>query len=338
MTTHDPRPPAAPRPIGSSELFRAFLARLEQVASADVTVLLSGESGSGKGLAAQALHAWSRRAAGPFVSVNLAAIPPTLVESELFGHERGAFTGAARAREGCFRRAEGGTLLLDDIGLLPPEAQVKLLRVVQERVVEPLGAEVPIPVDVRVVATSGVDLLRRVQEGAFREDLYYRLAVVPLDVPPLRAHLEDLPELAAALAQRIGARLGRPARTLGPEALERLARHAWPGNVRELENALERVSVLPPEPSEENGCPESDVVGPAELDFLDEATDGVVDDLAAKALAHGIDSETLTRAMMVRALAEQRGNVSAAARCVGLTRRAFEYRLGRIHEKKNPDS
>jgi two-component system response regulator HydG len=318
--------PAPPELIGSSELFRAFRERLAQVAATEVTVLVSGESGSGKGLAARALHAASPRRDGPFVAVNLAAVPAQLVESELFGHERGAFTGAERARRGCFRRAEGGTLLLEDVDLLPGDAQVKLLRVLQERQVEPLGAEGPADVDVRVVATTGVDLRLRVQEDAFREDLYYRLAVVPLEVPPLRSHLEDLPELALALAERAARRVGQPVRPLSPDALERLRRHPWPGNVRELENALERVSVLPPAPAAD-GAPAP--VSPEELGFLDESTDGVADELAARALAHGIDPETLTRAMMSRALEEHRGNVSAAARAVGLTRRAFEYRLER---------
>ena len=329
MTSVDPSLPTVPTLVGSSALFRAFRERLTKVGGTDVTVLVTGESGSGKGLAARALHDSSARAGRAFVGVNLAAIPAALVESELFGHEQGAFTGADRRRDGCFRRAEGGTLLLDDVGLLAPEAQVKLLRVLQERQVEPLGSEGPVDLDVRVVATSGVDLLELVKERAFREDLYYRLAVVPLEVPPLRAHLEDLPELVRALGVRVQERVGCPARPLTPEALERLVRHPWPGNVRELENALERVSVLHPPASA--GAPAL-AVAASEFDFLDEATAGVVDELAARALAHGIDPETLTRAIMRRAVSEHRGNISAAARMVGLTRRAFEYRLGRSDE------
>ncbi len=307
--------------IGSSPLYCEFLERLSQVARSDATVLVTGESGSGKGQVARVLHARSRRAAQPFVSVHLAAVSPSLVESELFGHERGAFTGAVRDRAGSFRRASGGTLLLDDVGLLPGEAQVKLLRVLQERQVDPLGGEAPIDVDVRVVATSGSDLGALVRSGGFREDLYYRLAVVPLEVPPLRVHLEDLPEIAEHALRCIGERLGLPPRRLSQAALERLAQHPWPGNVRELENALERVLVLG---SKDEAAPE---VGPEEFDFLAESTAGVVEVLAASALAHGLDLESIGRAMMACALEQHRGNVSAAARQVGLTRRAFEYRL-----------
>ena len=236
-----PKPPAL---LGESEAFRAFRDELVRVAASDATVLLRGESGVGKGLAATALHHASPRAGAPLVTVHLGALSETLVESELFGHEKGAFTDAHQARSGAFRRAEGGTLVLDDVDLLPPLAQVKLLRVLQERVVEPLGAEAPVPIDVRVVATTTRDLARLVEDGEFRADLYFRLDVVPLEVPPLRARLSDLPALAEALAGRIAQRLSVAARPLSAMALERLRAHGWPGNVRELENALERVLVL----------------------------------------------------------------------------------------------
>ncbi len=322
------RPPD-PVLVGSSESFRDFLDRMARVAKSDATVLISGESGSGKGLAARALHAASTRASGPFVSIHLAAVTPTLVEAELFGHERGAFTGADRERLGRIRRAHGGTLVLDDVGLLPQEAQVKLLRVLQERQIEPLGSEGPVDVDVRVVATSSEDLAAMTRDGRFREDLYYRLAVVPLMVPPLRARADDLPELVRHLVGRLEERLRVPARALSEGALERLARHPWPGNVRELENALERVMVL--------GSKGAGEVPPEELDFLDEATDGVARELAVTALAHGLSLEDLSRAVMDRALEEHRGNVSAAARQVGLTRRAFEYRSSRRDEDEDEE-
>jgi two-component system response regulator HydG len=308
--------------IGSCETFRAFLADLVAVAASDAGVLLQGESGTGKGQAARALHAASARAAGPIAEVNLAAVAPTLIESALFGHERGAFTGADRPRAGLFRAAEGGSVVLDDIDLLPREAQVKLLRVLQERVVEPLGAEAAVPVDVRVIATTNRDLRREVEAGRFREDLYFRLAVVTLDVPPLRARREDLPELARALTARVAGRVGRPARPVGDAALERLAAHPWPGNVRELENALERVHVL-------GGGGDDVPIAPAELDFLDEAVAGAPQDVAHAALAAGLSIDEVALAMMELALAEERGNVSGAARRVGLTRRAFDYRMAR---------
>ncbi len=314
-------------PIGSSDVFRAFLAELRVLAASDASILIQGESGSGKGLAARKLHEWSARCARPLVEVHLAAMAPSLLEAELFGHERGAFTGADVARVGCFQRAEGGTLVLDDIGLLPLEAQVKLLRVLQEREIEPLGSEAPIAIDARVLATTSLDLERAVSKGEFRQDLYYRLAVVPIVVPPLRARPDDVRALTEALVARLSKRLKLPQREFSSAALDRLERHPWPGNVRELENVVERVLVLA---ESEGGAPAP--VAVAELDFLDEAVSGVEDDLARRALAHGIDMEALNRAMMEQALIEQRGNVSAAARRVGLTRRAFEYRQARPND------
>jgi DNA-binding NtrC family response regulator len=308
--------------VGQSEVFRAFATELRQVARSAATVLVEGDSGAGKGAAARAIHALSLRSAGPCVEINLASLAPTLIESELFGHEKGAFTDAREARRGCFRRAEGGTLCLDDVDLLPKMSQVKLLRALQERVVEPLGSEESVPVDVRVVATTNADLRALVESGEFRQDLYYRLAVVPLRVPPLRARLEDLPLLAEHLLAAAARRVGAEARPLSEGALERLAAHSWPGNVRELENALERVVVLA---AGRSGAP----VEAEELDFLAETTSGAADEVARSALANGLQVADVERAMLHRALEECRGNVSAAARRVGLTRRAFEYRLER---------
>jgi len=290
-------------------------------------VLLCGESGTGKSRAAERLHGWSARSAGPCVSASLVAASPTLIESTLFGHERGAFTDAHRGRSGLFRRAEGGTLVLDEVDHLPLDVQVKLLRVLQERVVEPLGGEGPIPIDVRVVATSASPLERAVRAGRFREDLYYRLAVVELEVPALRQRAEDLPDLAQGLLPAVAERVGVAPRPLTPAALERLRAHTWPGNVRELENALERVLVLGPEGSgtAEGGAPAP--IEAAELDFLTQGRAGEVDELARLALALGATVDEVARAMMERALREHRGNVSAAARVVGLTRRAFDYRM-----------
>jgi len=314
--------PRDPGPLlGSSEAFAAFRAELERVAASPATVLIAGESGVGKGLAAAHLHARSSRREGPLVVAALAAVAPTLLEAALFGHERGAFTDAHRSRLGLFQRASGGTLVLDDVDLLPLGVQGKLLRVLQERVVEPLGAEAPVPVDVRIVATTHKDLAAEVEAERFRLDLYYRIAVVPLAVPPLRARPGDLDELVPALIERVARRLGVPARPVRDEALARLRAHAWPGNVRELENALERVHAL--------GGGGATPVAAAELAFLAEPGAGIADELAREALGHGLGVQEMTTAMMRQALAEQRGNVSRAARQVGLTRRAFEYRLAR---------
>jgi len=314
-----------PQLIGTSAAFAAFRARLEQVAASDATVLIRGESGSGKDLAAAALHAASPRAAGPLVVVSLAALAPTLVEAELFGHEEGAFTGAHRARLGRLRQAHGGTLVVDDVDSLPGEVQSKLVRVLQSRVVEPLGAERGVSVDVRLVCTTQRDLAAEVQAGRFRGDLYWRLAVVPLEVPPLRARLEDLPELARHLVRRLASERRLVPRELEPAALERLAAHAWPGNVRELENALERVLVLA-----ERGANGARPVRAEELEFLALACEGVAPELAERALAHGVTLEALERALLEAAVRQQRGNLAAAARQLGLTRRALEYRLSRF--------
>jgi len=309
--------------VGSSEPVSAFLESLALAAESDATVLLTGESGTGKTAAARALHAASKRRGGPCQVANLAAIAPTLIEASLFGHERGAFTDAHRARKGLFQLGSGGTVVLDDVDLLPLETQVKLLRVLQERVVEPLGSEESIPVDLKLVATTNADLRACVEAGAFREDLYYRLAVVTLETPPLRVRLGDLTELVPALTARVAERTGVRPRVVSEEGYVRLAAHPWPGNVRELENALERVSVL----ASRNGDPTP--IRPEEFDFLGEAVDGIADEVARRALSHGLTVDVLTRAMMERALADHRGNVSAAARTVGLTRRAFDYRMAR---------
>jgi DNA-binding NtrC family response regulator len=308
--------------IGTSTAFEAFRARLGLVAPTPATVLLVGESGCGKGLAAREVHAASRVAGGPCIEVGLAALAPTLFEAELFGHVQGAFTGADRGRLGRFRRAHGGTLVLDDVDLLPPEIQVKLLRVLQERVIEPIGAEHGEPVEVRVVATTQRDLRVEVEQGRFRRDLYYRLAVVVLEVPPLRSRLDDLPGLCEHLIARLAQERGLEPRSLSPRALERFRAHAWPGNVRELENALERALVLA-----EGDRPRASSLEAEDFAFLDERAEGVADLLAAQALSHGLTLADLERALMERALREQHGNLSAAARQVGLTRRAAEYRL-----------
>ncbi|MGE0711260.1 MAG: sigma 54-interacting transcriptional regulator [Planctomycetota bacterium] len=220
------------------------VAQALQVATTDTPVLILGETGTGKERLARALHFWSARHAGPFVAVNVAAIPDGLVESELFGHVKGAFTGALCDRQGAFLAASGGTLLLDEIGDMPLELQTKLLRVLQERKVRPLGSERVTAVDVRVVATTHVDLEAAVAAGRFRADLYYRLAVFPLVLPPLRERREDLPQLCEVLLEEQAQRTGRRGLRLGEAGRAAILAHTWPGNVRELANALERAAIL----------------------------------------------------------------------------------------------
>jgi two-component system response regulator HydG len=217
---------------------------LELVAPSDATVLLLGETGTGKELVAQAIHLNSLRRQGPFIVVNCAALPETLLESELFGHEKGAFTGATNKKEGRFLLAHQGTLFLDEIGELQPSTQAKILRVLQSREFEPLGSTRPLKVDVRIIAATNRNLETMVQQGAFRDDLYYRLHVFPITLPALRERLEDLPLLAEFFLKRFQEKYHCPAKTLSPEALQVMRRHAWPGNVRELENTLERGVIL----------------------------------------------------------------------------------------------
>ena len=233
--------------VGRSEAGRAVMDLVRRAAEYPSTVLLTGESGTGKELLARALHEHSTRAGGPFVPINCAAIPESLLESELFGHERGAFTGAERTRPGLFERAHGGTLLLDEIGDMPFALQTRLLRVLEDGCVRRVGAREQREVDVRVVAATAQDLESAVQKGQFREDLYYRLNVVRVRVPPLRERASDIPLLAATLVERASKRLARQISSVSEEALALLTAHSWPGNVRELENVLERaVIVVPP--------------------------------------------------------------------------------------------
>ena len=232
--------------VGDSRPMRRLKLLVAKVAATHCTMLITGESGTGKELVARALHDLSPRAAGPFLALNCGALPDSLLESELFGHVRGAFTGAAAGKKGLFEAARGGTLLLDEVGETSPAMQVRLLRVLQERRVRPVGLTEAqeVDVDVRVIAATNRDLRREVEQGRFREDLFYRLSVFPVDVPPLRERRSDIAPLARHLLAKVqrSAGLGAPAE-VEPEALRLLCAHAWPGNVRELENALERLSV-----------------------------------------------------------------------------------------------
>src|SRR6187401_3191148 len=244
-----PRPGAKPQQFDSiplvgrspamQEIYRV-LARLMQT---DLTVMISGESGTGKELVARALHDYGKRRNGPFVAVNMAAIPRDLIESELFGHERGAFTGANSRASGRFEQAEGGTLFLDEIGDMPMEAQTRLLRVLQQGEYTRVGGRTPIRSDVRIIAATNKDLQQQIDQGLFREDLFYRLNVVPLRLPPLRERLEDIPDLVRHFLG-IAEKEGLPPKSFEPTAIERLKRYQWPGNVRELENLVRRLSAI----------------------------------------------------------------------------------------------
>jgi PAS domain S-box-containing protein len=230
--------------IGASPGLVRVLENVRRVAPTDATVLISGETGTGKELIARAIHSAGRRADRPFIKLNCAALPPGLVESELFGHEKGAFSGALQKREGRFELANGGTIFLDEIGELPLDVQAKLLRVLQEQEFERVGSSRTLKVDVRVVAATNRDLRKSIRDGDFREDLYYRLAVFPVELPPLRARLEDIPLLVQFFVQKYAPRVGRRVDGVEPETLAALSRYPWPGNIRELENLIERALIL----------------------------------------------------------------------------------------------
>ncbi len=230
--------------VGETSIMQSMRATMARIADSHGTVLISGESGVGKEVAARWIHAHSPRASMPFLAINCAALSSSLLESELFGHEKGAFTGADKLRKGRFELADGGTLLLDEISEIAPELQAKLLRVLQERAFERVGSSTPRTVDVRVIATTNRNLPSEVERGTFRQDLFYRLNVLPLAMPPLRSRVEDIPELARHFLSRVAQREGRPPKSFVMEAMELLMEYSWPGNVRELQNLCERASVL----------------------------------------------------------------------------------------------
>jgi transcriptional regulator with GAF, ATPase, and Fis domain len=232
--------------IGQSPVLTAVIDKVRRVALTDSTVLITGETGTGKELIARAVHSNSRRKEKPLIKLNCAALPPGLVESELFGHEKGAFTGAIARRVGRFELADGGTLFLDEIGELPLAAQAKLLRVLQEREIERVGGSTTIPVDVRIIAATNRELKKAVAEHNFREDLYYRLSVFPIPLPALRDRTEDIPLLARFLVDKFATRTGRRFEAINQETMRRLIAYRWPGNIRELENVLERAVILAP--------------------------------------------------------------------------------------------
>jgi two-component system NtrC family response regulator len=297
------------------------LSTAARAAASRATVLVRGESGTGKELMARALHLASPRARGPFVSVNVGALPETLVESELFGHERGAFTGADRERRGRFELADGGTLLLDEIGDLPVGAQVKLLRVLQEQAFERLGGTRTLHVDVRVIAATHRDLEALVRAGAFREDLYYRLNVVAVHLPALRERREDIPALAAQFLERFAKERGGPPRAFSREAMDALVRHDYPGNVRELENIVQRAVVL----SRDTLITTSDLP-PVLAGLGTERTRGADD--ASRTFVERVDA--FERRLVVDALDAAGGVQTRAARQLGMSERHLRYKLKKL--------
>ena len=298
--------------VGDSHAIRELQKTVDLVARSDASVLLLGESGTGKGLLSRLIHAGSARAAGPFMRVDCGAIAASLFESELFGHERGAFTGANRLRRGPVELADGGTLVLDEIGELPLELQPKLLRVLEERSVTRVGSTTPVAVDVRVLAATNRDLEAMVARGEFREDLFFRLRVVEIVVPPLRRRIADLPALCESLLPKVARRCGRAPRPLSRAALLALAEYDWPGNVRELENVLERALVL----GEGGEISASDFDLPARS-LPQDAPD------PAPAIAHAIVMEDIERRRLTTALHDAAGNQTVAARALGMPRTTF---------------
>jgi two-component system nitrogen regulation response regulator GlnG len=326
--------PGGERLVGSSSALLEIFKTIGKVAPRNVPVLITGESGTGKELVARALHAASPRAEGPFIAVNAAAIPRELLESELFGHERGAFTGAVSARAGRFREASGGTLFLDEIGDMPVELQAKLLRVLQSGEVTPVGGRDPEHVDIRIVAATHRDLDERVRAGEFREDLLYRLRVVPMSIPPLRERPEDIRTLSLHFVDRYAKELGEGPVTLPPATVERLEAYDWPGNVRELENAIKRALVLSTD----------DILAPSEFDFLTQTSEPLTTQITLEELVsqevHSVleaSSETtdvyhriqqrIERPLLEVVLEHTQGNQIRAAAILGINRNTLRKKI-----------
>jgi len=306
--------------VGRSDVMQEVFRLVEQVAPARSTVLITGESGTGKELIAKAIHEASTRAGKPFVTVNSSNIPSELLESELFGHTRGAFTGAIAAKKGLFEVADGGSIFLDEIGHIPPETQVRLLRVIQEREFTPLGDTSPRRVDVRIIAATNIDLKEAVRQGMFREDLYYRLSVVPIELPPLRDRRQDILPLAQHFIRKYNEENGRKvAEQIAPEVLFLLEGYSWPGNVRELENAIERAVVIAPGDEVTRECLRPEIADP-------QAARAVARDVAGASagieVGRGVNFYDEVRRFEIdlirRALDQTGGHQSRAARLLGM--------------------
>jgi len=309
--------------VGTTPAMRELFQLIEKVAPSPTTVLITGESGTGKELVARALHAHSDRAEEAFIQINCGAIPENLFEAELFGYERGAFTGAVSSKPGRFELADGGTLFLDEVGELPREMQVKILRALQERHIDRVGGVRSLEVDVRVIAATNVDLHQAVQDGAFREDLYYRLNVIPIHLPPLRERIEDIPLLVEHFLDKFNDRLGQQVRRVAPDAMAALLEYGWPGNIRELENLMERSVLLT----------EGETIHLEDLPGLRGGTAGVnvpedeeMEELGLKEYVR-VHTAKLERARIRKALENEDHNVTRAARRLGISRKSLQTKM-----------
>ncbi|GAB4303229.1 MAG: sigma-54-dependent response regulator transcription factor FleR [Thiohalomonadaceae bacterium] len=314
----------ADEPVAEDPASRRILHLARRVADSEVTVMLTGESGTGKEVLARYIHRHSPRAARPFVAINCAAIPENMLEATLFGYEKGAFTGAHKSMPGKFEQAQGGTLLLDEISEMELGLQAKLLRVLQEREVERLGGGKPIRLDVRILATSNRDMRAEVQAGRFREDLYYRLNVFPLHLPPLRARRADIVPLARTLLAQLARKMGRPAPRLAVAAEQELARYDWPGNVREMDNLLQRALIL------QDGRD----IQPADLMFEASLPEPVEEVVPADEVDFNAAMREREHQMIVEAL--RQGSRQAAAERLGISPRTLRYKLARLREAGYP--
>ena len=327
--------------VGRSPVMQEIYRTVARLTTTDLTVMITGESGTGKELVARALHDYGRRRGGPFVAINMAAIPRELIESELFGHERGAFTGALNRGVGRFEQAAGGTLFLDEIGDMPPEAQTRLLRVLQEGEFTTVGGRTPIKANVRIIAATHRDLRQAIRQGLFREDLFYRLNVVPIRLPPLRDRVEDIPMLARHFLDRAKAS-GLPGKQLNAEAIDRLKRHTWPGNARELENLMRRLAALYPqetigEDAVASELTEADLPSEPGVRSSETLEQSVERHLKAFVAAHkdGLPVRDLyerviaevERPLLRLALSATRGNQIKAAAMLGLNRNTLRKKL-----------
>jgi DNA-binding NtrC family response regulator len=316
---------------GQSTAMRRAFALIEQVAPSKAAVLVTGESGTGKELVARALHALSPRRAGPFVALNCAAMPESLIESELFGHEKGAFTGAVERRAGCFELAQQGTLLLDEIGDMPVNTQAKLLRVLEDSRVRRLGGKTEMIVDVRVIASTNKNLAEAIRKGQFREDLYYRLNVFEMQLPPLRERMDDIPVLCGALLEELNRKHATQVTEIGADAMEVLKRHQWPGNVRELRNALERAVILAGE-----GAVQSRHLPPSLLPALPQgepAQPPAIEDFVMVRL--GATIEDAERALILRTVQLTKGNKTRASEILGITLKTLMNKLNKYEESSS---
>ena len=308
------------KPIGKSKRFTTMLQLVEQVAPTESTVLIQGESGTGKEVIARYIHDLSERSDGPFFSINCGALPESLLESELFGHVKGSFTGAVRDKQGMFAAARGGTFFLDEIGEMKPSTQVKLLRVLQEREALPVGGIEPIPVDVRVIAATNRELEDEIRRGNFRSDLFYRLNVISVHLPPLRDRRDDIPLLADAFLQRIAQERNESARRLAQESLDAVLVYDWPGNVRELENALEHAVVF---------SLDTDIPHTA---LPDRVTERKAEPLVSERPAENPTLEAIERAYIAWVLKQEGGNKSRAAEVLGIDPSTLYRKLARYDD------